>query len=58
MTASSGEVSGLIIKIEDSNPDKLVLIPLDGLSSVQDGDDWLLETMMTRDELMALPSIR
>ena len=48
-------VIGLIVEVEDSNPDRFVQVPLDGLSSIRDGDDWNLQGDMTRDQLAALP---
>ena len=50
-----GAVIGLIVEIEDSNPDRFVQVPFDGLSSIRDGDDWDLQGDMTRDQLAALP---
>ncbi len=52
---ASGAVTGLLIEIEDSNPDRFVLIPLDGLTTRPDGNDIDLVTAMTAAELAALP---
>ena len=52
-----GAVIGLIVEIEDSNPDRFVQVPLDGLSSIRDGDDWDLQGDLTRDQLAALPDV-
>jgi len=51
----AGEVNRLLIEIEDSNPDRFVTLPVDGLTSVADGDDTDLSTAMTREQLTALP---
>ena len=52
---ASGAVTGLVVEIEDSDPDRFVVVPLDGLTTRQDGDDWDLQTTMTAAELAALP---
>jgi hypothetical protein len=52
---ASGAVDGLLIEIEDSNPDRYVMIPLDGLTTRPDGDDIDVQTTMTAQELAALP---
>jgi sporulation protein YlmC with PRC-barrel domain len=53
----NGAVTQLLIEVEDSNPDHYVHIPLDGLTRVQDGNDWDLRSNATRDQLMALPAV-
>ena len=55
VTDASGAVTGLLVEIEDSDPDRYVNIPLDGLSVVQDGDDQDLRSNLTRDQLLAMP---
>ena len=52
---ASGAVTGLVVEIEDSDPDRFVVVPLDGLTTRRDGDDWDLQTTMTTAELAALP---
>lgn len=52
-----GSVGRLLVEVEDSNPDKYVHIPLDGLSAVRDGDDWDIRAPMTREDLMAMPAV-
>ena len=47
---ASGAVEGLIVEVEDTNPDRYVQIPLTGLNVVQRGDDRDLSTTMTRDQ--------
>ena len=54
---ASGAVEGLIVEVEDTNPDRYVQIPLTGLNVVQRGDDRDLSTTMTRDQLAALPDV-
>ena len=45
----------LLIEIDDSNPDRYVMIPLDGLTPRPDGDDIDVQTTMTAQDLAALP---
>lgn len=52
---STGAVEGLLIEIEDSNPDRFVQVPLTGLSVVTRGNDRDLSTAMTQEQLAALP---
>ena len=52
---SSGQVTGLIVEVEDSDPDRFVTIPLDGLTKVEEGDDVDLRSSLTREALMAMP---
>lgn len=52
---SAGGVDRLLIEIEDSNPDRYVVVPLDGLTTVQRGDDTDIRTTMTRADTVALP---
>lgn len=52
---ASGAVTELLIEIEDSNPDRYVVIPIDGLTVRVDGDDSDLQTSMTMQDLAALP---
>lgn len=52
---AAGDVDRLLIEIEDSNPDRFVQIPVEGLTTVVIGDDTDLSTTMTRAELAALP---
>ncbi|RSV17224.1 hypothetical protein CA236_10785, partial [Sphingomonas sp. ABOLG] len=54
---ASGAVEGLIVEVEDTNPDRYVQIPLTGLNVVQRGDDRDLSTTMTRDQLAALHDV-
>lgn len=58
MTAAGGSVTGLLIEIEDTDPDRYVTIPLDGLTVVQDGHDQDLRGTMTREQLMTMPETR
>jgi len=48
---AGGAVEGLLVEIEDSNPDRYVVVPLTGLTAR--GDD--LQTTMTAQDLAALP---
>lgn len=55
--ASDGAITGLVVEIDDTNPDRLVLLPLEGLEPVRSGDDVDLRTSATRENLMALPEV-
>jgi hypothetical protein len=53
--ATDGTVEGVLVSIEDSDPERIVLVTLDGLTSRPEGDDTDLQTTMTAEELAALP---
>lgn len=55
---SSGTVGGLLIEVEDSNPDRYVVVPLDGLTTRADGDDMDIQAAMTAAEIAALPDAK
>lgn len=55
VTDASGAVTGLLVEIEDTTPDRYVTIPLDGLTVVTQGDDRDLRSTHTRDALVAMP---
>ena len=48
-------VEGVLVSIEDSEPDRYVVVPFDGLTSRPEGDDTDLQTTMTAEDLAALP---
>ncbi len=52
---AAGEVENLLIEIEDSDPDRYVLVPVAGLTPMQRGDDRDLSSTMTRADLTAMP---
>ncbi|WP_120077760.1 PRC-barrel domain containing protein [Aurantiacibacter odishensis] len=52
---ADGAVSGLVIELEDTEPDRWVEVPMDGLTAVTNGDDMDIQTGMTAEELAALP---
>ena len=52
---ADGMVEGLLVSIEDSDPDRYVVVPLDGLTTRPDGDDTDVQTAMTAHDLAALP---
>ncbi|QQV77981.1 PRC-barrel domain-containing protein [Sphingomonas aliaeris] len=52
---SSGKVTGLLVEIDDTDPDRNVTIPLDGLVVVVQGHDRNLRGPLTRDQLLAKP---
>lgn len=53
--SASGTVESLLVEIENSDPDRYVLVPLKGLRTRVDGDDTDLETTMTAADLTAMP---
>lgn len=54
LTGPTG-VTGLLVEVEDSQPDRYVTVPLDGLTVVQRGDDRDLQGSRSREQMMALP---
>lgn len=54
---TGGAVTHLIVEIDDTDPDRYVRVPVDGLERVADGDDWDVRGQYTRDQLMALPEV-
>ena len=52
---AAGEVERLLVEIEDSNPDRFVEVPVEGLATSVAGDDTDLSTAMTKEQLAALP---
>ncbi len=55
VTGPGGELTSLIVEVEDSDPDQFVTLPLNGLAVVQNGNDRDLRTNMTWEQLRALP---
>ena len=51
----NGQVEQLLVEIEDSDPDRFVHVPLDGLSSTPNTNDRDIVTSLTREQLAALP---
>ncbi|MCL6250149.1 PRC-barrel domain containing protein [Altererythrobacter sp. KTW20L] len=51
----SGAVTGLLVELEDTDPDRYVVVPLAGLITRVDGDDTDLQTAMSAADLAALP---
>ncbi|WP_121118385.1 PRC-barrel domain containing protein [Croceibacterium ferulae] len=54
----SGEVTGLIVELENSNPDRYVTVPLQGLTTRKDGNDMDVQTALTAAELAAMPDVQ
>lgn len=54
---AAGAVTGLLVEIEDSEPDRYVEVPLDGLSVTEGGvlSDANVRTDMTAQDLAAMP---
>lgn len=53
----AGAVTGLLVEVEDSEPDRYVEVPLDGLSVTEGGvlSDANLQTEMTAQDLASMP---
>lgn len=54
----SGKVERLLVEVEDSNPDRYVHVPVDGLTPIKRGNDTDLSTKMTKQQLQALPEVK
>lgn len=52
---AAGAVIGLVIELEDTDPDRWVEVPMDGLTARPDGDDMDVQTGMSAEDLSALP---
>ncbi len=52
---AAGTVEALLVELDDTDPDRYVLVPLAGLTTRPDGDDIDVQTAMTRADLDALP---
>lgn len=52
---AANTVTGLVIELSDTDPDRYVEIPMDGLTTRMDGDDTDVQTAMTAQDLTALP---
>lgn len=52
---AGGAVEGLLVEIEDSNPDRYVVISLTSLTKRESGNDTDLQTTMTANDLARLP---
>lgn len=56
--AANGSVSRLLVKIEDSNPERYIHVILASLAPLVRGNDTDLSTAMTRADLEALPAVQ
>ena len=54
----TGTVDGLLVEIENSDPDRFVVVPIEGLTTRADGNDTDVQTSMTAADLAALPDAR
>lgn len=52
---AAGTVDGLLVEIEGDDPDRYVLVPIDGLTTRGNGDDIDLQTARTAADLTAMP---
>lgn len=52
---AQGAVDGLLVEIENSNPDRFVIVPMTGLTPRQATADNDIQTTMTAQDLAALP---
>lgn len=48
-------IEGLLVDVDNSNPDRYVVVPLTGLTTRKSGTDTDLQTTMTAEQLAALP---
>lgn len=53
---AQGAVEGFLVEIENSNPDRYVVVPLAGLTTRPDGTGTDLQTTMNAQQLAALPT--
>jgi hypothetical protein len=53
---AAGAVTHLVVKVDDTTPDKLVQVPVTGLQMVESGDDRDITTTLTQAQLVALPA--
>ncbi len=53
--AADGTVEALVVELENTDPDRYVLVPIAGLTTRPDGDDIDVQTNMTAADLAALP---
>lgn len=51
-----GALSSLIVEVDGTQPDRLVTLPIAGLSVVENGGDRDLRVTMTAEQLRALPA--
>ena len=52
---AGGTVDRLLVEVEDSNPDRFVEVPVQGLTVLKRGDDTDLVSTMTAAQVAALP---
>lgn len=52
-----GEVTHLLVEIENTSPDRYVHVPIEGLEPFDNRGDRDVRTSMTRDQLLALPEV-
>ncbi|MEN3973063.1 PRC-barrel domain containing protein [Sphingomicrobium sp. XHP0235] len=52
---ADGNATELLIEVEDSDPDRYVTIPIEGLELARRGNDTDLSSSMTMDDIAALP---
>ncbi len=52
---ADGTVEGLLVELDDTDPDRWVVVPIAGLTARADGADMDVQTAMTAAELAALP---
>lgn len=57
VTDASGTITALVVELDDTDPDRLVQLPVTGLTAIADGEDWNLRTTATRDQLVAMPAV-
>ena len=55
---AGGAITGLLVELANTDPDRYVVVPLTGLSARKSGSDTDLQTAMTAAELAGLPDAR
>lgn len=54
---ASGKIEKFLVEVEASDPDKFVHLEIGQVTAVKDGNDWDLRAPLTREDLMAMPSV-
>lgn len=53
---AAGAVTHLVVKVDNTTPERLVQVPVTGLQMVQNGDDRDIGSTLTHAQLIALPT--
>ncbi len=52
---ADGKVDAVVVEVDESSPERYVLVPITGLTTRANGDDVDLQTTMTRADIAKLP---